>query len=144
MHADFINICDHSSLVTSLGNFFDPHPRRLGPTTHIYGQRNMRQIRGVLNAHFINCAEQKQKSYANYFQASQVYLALHSRSALKIQYHHPQLAYNLEQMLPLGNTIATLGPLHVSLNGQENVALKFTTYHHLFNKQLAKKKKKKK
>ena len=104
----------------------------------------MRQIRGVLNAHFINCAEQKQKSYANYFEASQVYLALHSRSALKIQYHHLQLAYNLEQMSPLGNTIATLGPLHVSLNGQENVALKFTIYHHLFNKQLAKKKKTKK
>ena len=98
----------------------------------------MRQIRIVLNAHFINCAEQKQKSYANYFEASQVYLAVHSRSALKIQYHHSQVAYNLEQLSLLGNTIATLGPLHVLLNGQQNVALKFTTYNHLLNKQLEK------
>ena len=52
-----------------------------------------------------------------------------------------QLAYNLEQKSPLRNTIATLGPLSVSLNGQENVQ-KFTI-HHLFDKQLAKKKTKK-
>ena len=63
------------------------------------------------------------------------------------QFYQRQLAYNEppgDLGAPFKNTVATMGPLHVSLNGQENVVLKFIDffkpfYHHLFGKQLANK-----
>ena len=136
--------------------FFDPHMERLRLTTYMYGEHNdVRQIRGVQNAYLIDCVPQPLKSYTNYLEAAQIYLATPLQQYLQqfnviipgdwpSQFYQRQLSYNLEEQSPLRNTIATMGPLHVSLNGQENVVLKFITffkafYRHLFQKQLANK-----
>ena len=56
--------------------FFDPHMERLRLTTHMYGEgNNVRQLRGVENTFLIDCTPQPLKSYANYGEAAQIYLA---------------------------------------------------------------------
>ena len=136
--------------------FFDPHMERLRLTTHMYGEgNNVRQLRGVENTFLIDCTPQPLKSYANYGEAAQIYLATPLAEYLKkiivlipgdwpSQFYQRQLSYNTDAHSPLRHTTATMGPLHVSLNAQENVVRKFILffkglYQHLFNKQLANK-----
>ena len=120
-------------------HFFDPQHEQLRLTTHLYGEHNVRKMRGVQNAHLIDSVDQPLKSYTNYFQASQVYLATPLQQYLQnfniiipgdwpSQFYQRQLAYNQPDPSPLQNTIATMGPLHVSLNAQENIVLNYITF----------------
>ena len=135
-------------------HFFNPIQERLRLTTHMYGEgNNVRQVRGTANAHLIDCSPQPLKSYTNYRQASAIYLATPLQQYLKqftillpgdwpSQFCERQLTHNEPLPSPLCNTTAFMGPLHVSLNAQENVVLKYiiffkALYHHLFNKTLA-------
>ena len=139
-----------------LQHFFDHHTERLRLTSRMYGEDNdIRQMRGVQNAHLIDCVQQPLKSYTNYREAAQVYLTTPLQEYLQhynviipgdwpSQFFQRQLAYNELPDSLFRHTIPTMGPLHVSLNGQENVVLKFidffkSFYHHLFGNQLAKK-----
>ena len=136
--------------------FFNPHNERIRLTTHMYGEHNnARQVRAVANTHLIDCVEHPLKSLTNYRDAAAIYINTPLREYLKqhillipgdwpSQFYQRQLAYNEPLNSPLRNTTPTMGPLHVSLNAQENVVLKFITffhalYLHLFKKQLAKK-----
>ena len=122
----------------------------------MYGEHNnARQVRAVANTHLIDCVEHPLKSLTNYSDAAAIYINTPLREYLKqhillipgdwpSQFYQRQLAYNEPLYSPLRNTTPTMGPLHVSLNAQENVVLKFITffhalYLHLFKKQLAKK-----
>ena len=117
--------------------FFNSMNERLRLTTHMYGEHNdVRQIRTVRNAHLIDCTPQPLKSLANYRGAAAIYLATPVREYLKkhtvlipgdwpSQFYQRQLAYNEQPDSPLRNTTPTMGPLHVSLNAQENVVCKF-------------------
>ena len=133
--------------------FFDAQQERLRLTTHMYGENNdIRLVRGVGNAYLIDCVEQDLKSLTNFGQATQIYLNTPLDEYLRhfnvlipgdwpSQFYQRQLAYNAELHSPLRNTTPTMGPLHVSLNAQENVVRKFIIffqrfYHRLFNKQL--------
>ena len=136
--------------------FFNPHNERLRLTTHMYGEsNNVRQVRAVANAHLIDCTQQTLKSLTDYRNAANVYLHTALQEYLQqyqllipgdwpSQFHQRQLYNNEPQDSLLRNTTAMMGPLHVSLNAQENVVLKFINffsaiYRHLFNRQLAKK-----
>ena len=98
--------------------------------------------------------QQNLKSYGNYGDAAQVYLATPLAEYLKnynvlipgdwpSQFYQWQLPYNSDLHSPLRNTTATMGPLHISLNSQKNFVRKFIIfqahYNHLFKKKLAKK-----
>ena len=136
--------------------FFSPQNERQRLTTHMYGENNdTRQVRGVQNAHVIDCVLYQLKSLANYRGAASIYLATPLREYLKehaliipgdwpSQFYQRQLAYNEFDASPLRNTTPTMGPLHVSLNAQEKVIKRFIIffqglYNHLFRKQLANK-----
>ena len=133
--------------------FFDAQQERLHLTTHMYGENNdIRLVCGVRNAYLIDCVEQDLKSLTNLGQATQIYLNTPLDEYLRhfnvlipgdwpSQFYQRQLAYNAELHLPQRSKTPTMGPLHVSLNAQENVVRKFIIffqrfYHHLFNKQL--------
>ena len=125
----------------------------------MYGENNeIRRVRGVQNAHLIDSVQQPLKSYGNYKEAAQVYLATPLQEYLQhfnilipgdwpSQFYQRQFAYNEppgDLGAPFKNTVATMGPLQCALNGQENVVLKFIDffkpfYHHHFGKQLANK-----
>ena len=106
----------------------------------MYGENNdTRQVRSVQNAHVIDCVPHQLKSLANYRGAANIYLATPLREYLKehaliipgdwpSQFCQRQLAYNEFDASPLRNTTPTMGPLHVSLNAQENVIKKFIIF----------------
>ena len=116
--------------------FFNPHNERLRLTTHMYGEsNNVRQVRGVANAHLIDCTQQTLKSLTDSRNAANVYLHTALQEYLQqyqllipgdwpSQFYQRQLSYNEPQDSLLRNTTAMMGPLHVSLNAQENAVLK--------------------
>ncbi len=137
--------------------YFNPTNERQRLTTHMYGNNNdVRQLRCVENAHLIDCVPQALKSFTDYQHAAAVYLYTPLLEYLRehcvvvpgdwpSQFYQRQMSYSANIRPPaLRNTLASMGPLHVSLNGQENVVIKFMPffkkfYQHLFKKQLAKK-----
>ena len=136
--------------------FFNPTNERQRLTTHMYGEHdNIQQLRCVNNAYLIDCVEQSLKSVADYQLAAGVYLQTPVGDYLRehcvvvpgdwpSQFYQRQMAFSPIMQPSLKNTMPSMGPLHVSLNSQENVVLKFLPffkilYRFLFNKQLANK-----
>ena len=114
----------------------------------------MRQRRGVVNCHLIDCIEQPLKSVHHFRQVANVYLDTALANYLEkyvivtpgdwpAQFYNRQLAYN-EQFEPncLRNIMPSMGPLHISLNSQEHVVRKHIAFFRklhvaLFAKDLA-------
>lgn len=113
-------------------------------------------LRCVQNARLIDCVPQNLKSVTDYQLAASVYLATPLAEYLTehcipipgdwpSQFYQRQMSYaNALLTAGLQNTVASMGPLHVSLNAQENVVMKFMPffarfYNSIFHKQLAKK-----
>ena len=124
-----------------LGVFFNTENERQRWTTHMYGNNNnTRQARCVQNARLIDYVEQPLKNITNYREAAGVYLNTPLNDCIKehclpipgdwpSQFYQRQITYNGNiQPSGLRNTIPTMGPLHVSLNAQENVELKFMPF----------------
>ena len=112
-------------------------------TTHMY-RNNVRQLRYVEDAYF-DCMQQLLRSTADYKLAAGAYLHTPLLTYLReyrvvtpgdwpSQSYQRQMSYVADSCPPsLHNTLASMGPLHVSLNTQENVVLKFMPFDNILS-----------
>ena len=122
-------------------HFFTPENKRNRLTTRTYSEKNNLHLTcGVANTHLVDCIAQPLKCVHNFRQAAELMLQNDFAECLKsyaaitsgdwpAQIYNRQIAYNKQfQPQSLRNIVPSMGPLQISLDGQELVVPKHIAF----------------